>query len=543
MTRHAFTGNVGAAQVPGPVLPKPAHRAWTLALLAIALSAGLSAQPFEGYVIDKITQAPLAGVYITMFCMANASPAISDAAGHFTVTDAGQSSQHCANFSVARAGYLRRNMFTEATAGQPAPNLRIVMTPQSVIAGKIVDEDGFPVEGAQVSILRYRIVDGQRKLEHAWTENPNRQSNDLGEYRIGGLHAGKYYVRVAATGSASRWDETYIPQFYPSASTPDEATLVELKAGDQRTDLNFHLVRRKGMTVEGRLIVPEGADARSLSVDLRSADDFMVFAGSRSVAPGDGSFVISHVAPGSYVLHVQSPGVPSGNGRFGASLPVTVGQSDLRDLVVNCHAVQPQDIAGKIAYDGEAAQRASKVSLRFMDGSIHEGPADADGSFQIKAVPAGQATVHVMGNFNGVPSGEMAFSLPQGTRPTRSLHQLELDGGPVEPLQITVKAPEPAVPTSLRVADATGQPAGGVTLLFVGSTPEHRELVPMDAAGHRERFGLVPDVYRVYLADDDPVYDFSVLDDPEFMTAHANDFPPVHIVAGENPPIVLTMRR
>jgi hypothetical protein len=123
--------------------------------------------------------------------------------------------------------------------------------------------------------------------------------------------------------------------------------------------------------------------------------------------------------------------------------------------------------------------------------------------------------------------------------------QLLLDGAPVEPLRITVKAPEPVAVANVRLIDATGQLGAGAALLFVGATPEHFAVVPIvmpiNATGILARVHLVPDQYRVYLADDG--YDYDLFDDPDFLSAHANDFPPVRIVTGDNPQIVLTLRR
>ena len=491
--------------------------------------------------IDKITQAPLAGAYVTMYCSATPSAAISDASGHFSFVNARNYGYQCGSFSVARAGYLRRNVYVVPTSSQSAPNFRVALTPQAVIAGKILDEDGFPVDGAQVSIFRYRTVGGQRQLERVSDAVPNRQSNDLGEYRKGGLRAGKYYVRVSSTGSARNWDATYLPQYYPSASTPEEATAIELKAGDQRTDIHFHLVRRKGAAVEGRLILPEGADIQHLLVNLNSDDDFV--AGMGGSAFQDGSFVFSHVAPGNYTLAVWTANFPGRVVEFGGSLPVAVGQTDVRNLVVNCYKAGPQDIAGKVNYAGNDGRRPAKVALRYPDGSIREAPIEPDGSFLIKGAPMGPVSVHVMPSFDGAPSGEMTFSMGQDTERPGYQHQLKLDGGPVEPLQITVKTPEALVQTNVRVVDATGQPAAGVTLLFVGTTPEHRAVVPTDPSGAHDKLGLVPDQYHVYLADDDDGYDLSVVDDADFLSAHANDFPPVRISAGANQTITLTLHQ
>ncbi len=46
-----------------------------------------------------------------------------------------------------------------------------------------------------------------------------------------------------------------------------------------------------------------------------------------------------------------------------------------------------------------------------------------------------------------------------------------------------------------------------------------------------------PGEYHVYILGSQLIG--SPLTDPDYFKAHENDFPPVHVVLGENPPIVL----
>ena len=56
----------------------------------------------------------------------------------------------------------------------------------------IVDEDGEPVPGATVRVMRYQYLQGDRRLTPAGTG----QTDDRGQYRVWGLMPGDYYVNA-----------------------------------------------------------------------------------------------------------------------------------------------------------------------------------------------------------------------------------------------------------------------------------------------------------------------------------------------------------
>ena len=56
-----------------------------------------------------------------------------------------------------------------------------------VIAGTITDETGVPAFGAQVRVLQYRVVNGERTLSPVATANlMGEMTDDRGAYRISG---------------------------------------------------------------------------------------------------------------------------------------------------------------------------------------------------------------------------------------------------------------------------------------------------------------------------------------------------------------------
>jgi len=95
-----------------------------------------------------------------------------------------------------------------------------------VIAGRIVDEFGEPLTGAQVSVLRYGYVNGVRQLRPAGQGN---RTDDQGAFRVFGLPPGEYYV-AASTGliDAVKRDP---PVYYPGTMSFAEAQPITLGAG------------------------------------------------------------------------------------------------------------------------------------------------------------------------------------------------------------------------------------------------------------------------------------------------------------------------
>src|SRR6185436_9742124 len=102
--------------------------------------------------------------------------------------------------TVERQGYLRQNYGARKYSNGGTPlvlgqdqNVRDILfklSPQSVITGKVLDEDGEPVSNVQVRAWKYAYRGGKKQ----WTQNGNGQTSDIGEYRIANLDPGRYIV-------------------------------------------------------------------------------------------------------------------------------------------------------------------------------------------------------------------------------------------------------------------------------------------------------------------------------------------------------------
>ena len=214
---------------------------------------------------------------------------------------------------AARPGFTMASVPSLTLAErQPRTGFKLELVPQVVITGRIIDDVGDPVMGAQVFVFFGRIADGKFTFQ----PTTGAQSNDLGEFRIPGLQRGKYIV---CAGS----------RCYPGMPDGGRASAMELAPGrEARVEINAisdaRTVHVRG-TVNG---LPAG---RGLSVSLfpRTNRGMGMKAFAAPVGP-NGTFDIAGVTPGSYQLAADY--FESGT-RMSLRVPVEVGNSD-RDGVV-----------------------------------------------------------------------------------------------------------------------------------------------------------------------------------------------------------------
>jgi hypothetical protein len=244
------------------------------------------------------------------------------------------------------------------------------------------------------------------------------QTNDLGEYRVGGFLAGKYYVSASApvnfqsiVPAQNSFDEArtklpdtaYVTTYYPGATDRAQATALDLHPGDE-TPVNFSLVRTHTARLRGS-IVGFGPGMKAL-VMLRSRETQAIM--SVSEVDKQGKFDISHVAPGSYSLinTVQT----EGESRSGLT-QIEVGDSDIDGLRLS-HS-PTATVRGRIRSKNAGSSSAQYVSLRRIDdgeeyleaftiaqdiGGLPFSRAKSDGSFELKNVTPGLYEIEVSGD-------------------------------------------------------------------------------------------------------------------------------------------------
>jgi hypothetical protein len=495
-------------------------------LLLLIFRVMAAGQTVEGDVVNAVTGAPVAGAYVSTTNGSEPLVVRTDVSGHFRLT-----ASAVAPVQVVHAGFLGNYGTRVYKPGQASSPLRIELTPAAAISGKIEDEDGLPVERAQVQAVRYRVVNGERKLQPAaWAE-----SDDLGRYRLKGLPAGRYWVRTGS-GDAGNWDRRYVAEYFPGTLKPDATSQVEVESGQEHAGVDIRLTKHEGVTVSGRIEMPAGVAVSSRMVHLQSDSAGLPewFYGSQQ---SDGSFIIRHVTPGDYTLRAASGNYPPQAGELLAEQKLQVGEADEGSIVLTLHEVQAVDLGGTVVMDDGSNPPRMYIGLRGMMGpgvSTHSGE---DGSFVLKGLLPGHYDMQIIPDrkiVNGtIAAGSSAHPVSARLGEKEVLQTgFDVDGPPAGPLRITVSSH--FIEISGKLLDASGTPVAGAQLALTSDGPNGQGWATTDADGGFRFLLQRAGDYHVYLLADQN--DWS---DPDYLEKHVDDFPLLRVVDGTNPPVTL----
>ncbi len=234
--------------------------------------------------------------------------AISNADGSFEFTSIdpglyGISGNHT-GFLTAYYGAKkpnRRGDIISVAAGQQVTDLTLALTPQAVISGRVVDEDGDPIQGATVELLMQTWQNG--KLSYA-QRNGDAQSDDRGDFRLAALEPGKYLLSAQIQHSIFEPSNDTEPKirpvttYYSGSTSVENATPVEIQTG-QELSIVMRMLSAQTFHVRGKIAgtLPQGIELRSLQVALLFEKSQFLSAGISRIAKG-GAFDIASVAPG-----------------------------------------------------------------------------------------------------------------------------------------------------------------------------------------------------------------------------------------------------
>lgn len=207
-------------------------------------------------------------------------------------------------------GHQSEGSILSVQAGQEINDLLFEMLPAAVITGKVVDEDGEPLANFGVSLLRKR-PGKSREPEVA----SNERTNDLGEYRFGGLFPGQYFVVVLPLPDIRNFEHVakdpettpgkpgmnYLTTYYPGTADITQAAAMSLRAGDEMP-VNFTMIPGRTYRVRG---IVTGVPANQKPIVQFLSNGVNNSLNGADVAP-DGRFEIRGVAPGSYSITVFS---------------------------------------------------------------------------------------------------------------------------------------------------------------------------------------------------------------------------------------------
>jgi len=451
----------------------------------------------EGQVVNRLTKEPLRKVAVRLLQGNRSFEASTDTAGVFRIQNlqAGTYRVMAERAGFVRGGGSRSSATVALSAGQKLEGFLIELTPQAVVAGRVTDEDGDPMMSATVQLWQVSYRRGKKQL--AQVEGAG--TNDLGEFRLAGINAGRYYLSATRSrrGSASG-DVDYVTHYWPGALEPASAGVIELTAGQQMTNVEMRLARVGVARIRGQVhgAPASGARGGGVMVFLHPADPMLASSDRRPVPvnPKDGSFEIRGARPGAYTLVAMQ----SGRGQqMSARLEMTVpaGLTDGVELTL-----QPGiRVTGQFGAEGEAPAWKG-VSVQLIPEDSWKSPSGArageDGAFAAQEVlSAGRYRIVVQ----GLPEGYWLKSARFGSQEVYPAG-LELAAASAAELQIVVASGAGRVEGLVR--NGRSDPAAGAYVVLAPDDaarrwPESFRTGPADAGGSFRFTNLAPGRYRL----------------------------------------------
>ena len=392
---------------------------------------------------------------------------VTDENGHFSFArlPAGEF-----QLSISHSQFLARNYGQRRYGGQGTyvpvgdgekVSLTIQMERGAVITGTVIGPDGEPQRQAQVRGMRYVASNGVRRLQ---AQN-YVQTDDRGMYRMFGLQPGEYVISatpnptdvmnmdrfnvqnslieraiasapVTPPGGAGAPafvtvsvppqtasnqmppPSIYVPTFAPGAMSVSDATVVTVKAGEERgsVDVLVRLVTattvqvdltsplEPGVNVQFQIRNDDPAGDSNEAGQRRDQSGRVYFQGMR---PGKYT-VMAQTVPGPQFTPGQPPQAPavlSDAQKMWASVPVEVNGEPL--IAVSAMLRPARSISGVVIFDTTRVVDLSRSRMTVMLNPAPLGqmiyfetlqaPVNADGSFTLKGVMPGRYTLRANG--------------------------------------------------------------------------------------------------------------------------------------------------
>ena len=442
--------------------------------------------------------------------------ATTDAEGRFRIDDVkpGRYMVTVEHPGFVQAGRGGRSTSVLLQPGQDTTDLVFHMQAAAVITGKIVDLDGDPMRDVTVSARRVGST-------LRWADSMTQRTNDLGEFRISDLQAGRYTITahppngVEASHPLEKDNPKdhviYAATYYPGTLDKEQAVAVEVHPGDE-IPINFGVLTSSAYRVTGTLIGLPSKDM--VEIMLSSKDQ----GGEQIQQLGEGGkFEFQNVLPGSYTVSLMVvSGLAAGQPhmeRIRVATPIEVTKANVDGL-----RLQPDpggDVRGKFRMDNGQKfdwtqlhvflapldERDSGIAFSGSFGPPSMAGVSKDGTFELKNVPGGNYQLVVGAGSNNLRDYITKSVSVDGRDVTDS-------GFVVSPgtfLDVVMSANGATIEGT--VIDSKGKPVAYATVVDVPSVERQTrwdlyQRDNTDELGHFSLRGLNPGKYTVLAFDD-----------------------------------------
>jgi len=281
----------------------------------------------------------------------------------------------------------------DVAAGEHVKNMPVRLMPAAVVSSEVLDEYNDPVPDVEIRLLEIQRKLGQMDLRAAG----KAITDDRGQYRVAGLHPGKYYVvaeykpnnasmealksmiaekllerrpvnsvpqneplRFDATQESGEPAYTYAPLFFPATSDFQQAQALRLNPGDE-VATNFLLISAPVVSIRGKVTngltggPPTGASVAAFWTTYIQGEGMPA-----QVSSEDGTFEIRGVAPGTYTLRAD---FNQDKQIFEGEQTVEVGNEGAQNVQIS--ALPDFDAAGHVTISGTPDHPPRRVLIEF----------------------------------------------------------------------------------------------------------------------------------------------------------------------------------
>jgi len=534
LTTACLTYGYQAVPVP-PLPPMPAqNRAaqnGTPQTVPPAAPPGPATSSIEGQVFNLATGAPLKKTTVRINQLGplpqGTQPARlskeTDDQGHFSFTalSAGRY-----QVTAERVGFLRQNYggHKYQTGGSPlalgvdqhARNIVFRLSPQAVIVGKVLDEDGDPVANVQVRAMRFVY----RADKKQWQQTGNAQTSDIGEYRLANLDPGKYIVSTQVNRNSgprqqgskeplpNEADMTYGATYYPSTLDAQSAVTVDVPGSGEVRGIDIHLKKTGFFRIRGKVAGFNGNGRQTAVVMAMPSEGFAGSPATSPAMPPDYAFELRGLTPGSYMLRVQQG---NGDQQQVAFQQVQVGNQHIDGIVLAISSGAAVQGGVKIV-DSNTPLPTTNLTAYLRPtvpiGASFRAKVADDMSFTIKNVVPLKYVIGV----SGVPETCYVKSIMFGGQPVPD-EGIDIQGG--GPIEVTLSATAGSIDGA--VVDKDGKPVGGALVaLYPNATGRDNgnNIRQTNETGTVSFKGLKPGSYRLIAWEDIP---WDAAQDPDFV--------------------------
>ena len=275
---------------------------------------------------------PLSKVEVVLACPpAPVRRTVSDDRGHFELANlpAGNcrlwgTKPGYVDASIEGDPYVQGQYNLRVPEGSWRDGFELRLARGVILTGRITDARGRPGQKTRVHPIRREVKNGATRLVAV----PYRQVSLAGAFKFAALPPGEYYIGASPIpeGNDAGGTSGNAITYFPGTTKFAEAQSIALKAGESR-QVNFALAETQAFRVSGIAYDFTGNPMANATVDLSLETEPKWMRGSTRTA-ADGTFAMTGVQPGEYVLRVSRQLVEVGEVHFDVDI------ADVGNLIV-----------------------------------------------------------------------------------------------------------------------------------------------------------------------------------------------------------------